>query len=84
MRGGVLANKTNNKGKEKKSYKYCITYSPKKTSVNETLMLIFQLSDSSRKCLMKAIIYLVRIEVSQALNSGKYVERGFESKSTSF
>ena len=33
---------------------------------------------------MKAIIYLVRIEVSQALNSGKYVERGFESKSTSF
>ena len=24
MRGGVLANKTNNKGKEKKSYKYYI------------------------------------------------------------
>lgn len=36
------------------------------------------------KCLMKAIIYLVRIEVSQALNSGKYVERGFESRGAAF
>lgn len=33
---------------------------------------------------MKAIIYLVRIEVSQALNSGKYVERGFESRGAAF
>lgn len=84
MRGGVLANKTNNKGEGKEKLQILHYIFAQKTCVNETLMLIFQHSDSSRKCLMKAIIYLVRIEVSQALNSGKYVERGFESKSTSF